>query len=320
MIKAGVSAREVAQKFKLSYSGAKKICSKLKLTGDCGRTPGSGRKRKTTERSDRFIAKSSKSGTPTKKENTNELKNQTGVEVSTKTIQRRLREKGITWRKKSKKPFVSKKNRIARLKFAREHAGWSIEQWKRVVWSDESPFGCKNQSQQHVWRTKQETGARRAMQGTVKHLKSVNVWGCLTWHAVGDLHRVKGILTGTEHRKILIHHMVPLANRLNPEGFIFQQDNDPKHTNNVVKKYLQNKKIEVMNWPAQSPDLNPIENLLGQLNRLAQDRNPQNEDKLFEILKHAWHSMSDKYLHNLVESMPSRCKAVTPSKGWPTKY
>ena len=76
MLKAGVNAREVAQKFKLSYSGAKKICSKLKLTGDCGRTPGSGRKRKTTERSDRFIVKSLKSGTPTKKEIRNELKNQ----------------------------------------------------------------------------------------------------------------------------------------------------------------------------------------------------------------------------------------------------
>ena len=160
IIKAGVSAGEVAQTFKLNYSGAKKICSKLKLTGDCGRTPGSGRKRKTTERSDRFTAKSSKSGTPIKKEITNELKNQTGVEVSTKTIQRRLKEKGITWQKKSKKPYVGKKNRFARLKFAREHAGWSIEQWKRVVWSDESPFDCKNQSQQHVWRTKQETGAR----------------------------------------------------------------------------------------------------------------------------------------------------------------
>ena len=75
-----------------------------------------------------------------------------------------------------------------------------------------------------------------------------------------------------------------------------------------------------MNWLAQSPDLNPIENLRGQLNRLTQDRNPQNEDELFEILKHAWHSMSDGYLHNLVESMTSRCKAVTQSKGWPAKY
>ena len=74
-----------------------------------------------------------------------------------------------------------------------------------------------------------------------------NVWGCFSWNGVGDLHRVKGILTGTEYRKILIHHLVPSANRLNPEGFIFQQDNDPKHTSNVAKKYLQSKKIEVMN-------------------------------------------------------------------------
>ena len=91
------------------------------------------------------------------------------------------------------------------------------------------------------------------MQGTVKHQKSISVWGRFSWNGFGDLHRVKGILTGTEYRKILIHHMVPSANRLNPEGFIFQQDNDPKHTSNVVKKYLQNKKIEAMNWPAQLP-------------------------------------------------------------------
>ena len=75
-----------------------------------------------------------------------------------------------------------------------------------------------------------------------------------------------------------------------------------------------------MNWPAQSPDLNPIENLWVQLNPLTQDRNPQNEDETFDILKHAWYSMSDEYLHNLVKSMLSRCKAVIKSKGWPTKY
>ena len=80
-------------------------------------------------------------------------------------------------------------------------------------------------------------------------------------------------MTGPEYRKILIHHLVSSANRLNPEGFIFQQDNDPKHTS--------------MNWQPQSPDLNPIENLWGQLIRLTQDHNPQNEDELFDFLKHA---------------------------------
>ena len=69
---------------------------------------------------------------PRKKSHINDLKNQTVVEVSTKTILRRLREKGITWRKKSKKPYVSDKNRIARLQFARKHGALSIEQWKRV--------------------------------------------------------------------------------------------------------------------------------------------------------------------------------------------
>ena len=121
-----------------------------------------------------------------------------------------------------------------------------------------------------------------------KSSKTIQKFGCLSLNGVGDLHRVKGILTGPEYRKILIHHLVPSANRLNSEGFIFLQDNDPRHTSNVAKKRLQNKKIEVMNWQPQSPDLNPIENLWGQLwDRLTQDRNPQNEDELYDILKHA---------------------------------
>ena len=102
---------------------------------------------------------------------------------------------------------------------------------------------------------------------------------------------------------------------LGPQISLNGFDNDPKRTSNVAKKYLQIKKIEVMNWQPQSPNLNPIENLWGQLNRLTPDRNPQNEDELFDILKHAWYSMPDEYLHNLVESMPSRCKAVIKSKG-----
>ena len=122
MLKAGVSANnQIAKEFNLSYAGAKKICAKLKSSVDCHRKPASGRKHKTDERTDRYIVWQSKIGTPTKKHLADSLKAQTGVKFSTSTIQRRLCENGIHWRKKIRKYFVSEKNRLKGLAFAREH-------------------------------------------------------------------------------------------------------------------------------------------------------------------------------------------------------
>ena len=152
------------------------------------------------------MAKHSKIGTLTKKQLANEL-GHIGVKVSTSTIQQRLREKGIHQRKKSKKAFESEKN--CKEHFTHEHVHWDIDQWKSVVWGDDSPFTLKNNSSQYVWRIDKEKMATCSMQGMVKHQKSINVWGCFSWNGVGVLHRVKGIMTGRVYRKILIHHLVP---------------------------------------------------------------------------------------------------------------
>ncbi len=104
------------------------------------------------------------------------------------------------------------------------------------------------------------------------------------------------------------------------ESYIFQQDNDPKHTAKVNKAYLVNKKVNTFDWPSQSPDLNPIENLWSILDYRCRERVANTPTELFELLQTAWNDLPISTLQDLVASMPRRCQAVIDSKGFMTKY
>ena len=87
----------------------------------------------------------------------------------------------------------------------------------------------------------------------------------------------------------------------------FQQDNDPKHTSRVAKKFLEETFPEVMNWPSNSPDLNPIENLWSIVKHNVEKRMPANIDDLKEYLAEEWDKIPNALLSNLVSSMSRRC-------------
>ncbi|XP_073525152.1 uncharacterized protein [Phyllobates terribilis] len=101
---------------------------------------------------------------------------------------------------------------------------------------------------------------------TVKHGGGgVMVWGCFAGDTVGDLFKIEGILNQHGYHCILQRHAIPSGLCLVGPSFIFQQDNDPKHTSRLCKGYLTKREsdgvLSQMTWPPQSPDLNPIEML-----------------------------------------------------------
>ena len=93
------------------------------------------------------------------------------------------------------------------------------------------------------------------------------------------------------------------------------QDNDPKHTSNMVKLWLHINGVVCIEFPPYSPDLNPVENLWNNLKRRVEQHHAHNIEELEQYVYTEWDATDQDFLAALVNSMPRRCAAVVAAKG-----
>lgn len=252
-----------------------------------------------------------------------ELKNALDLPVSVETVRRRLRESNLNACSPRKVPLLSSKHVAKRLSFARAHANWPLEKWRNVLWTDESKivlFGGKG-SRSFVRRPPNNEFNPQYTLKTVKHGgSSIMVWGCFSYQGVGPIYWIRTTMDAAVYVKILQEIMLPYASDEMPLVWVFQQDNDPKHTSKMAKRWFDENSINVMEWPAQSPDLNPIENLWADVKKGVSSIKPTSSEGLWKAVSDIWNSIPVERCQSLVNSMGNRCAAVIANKGHATKY
>ena len=150
----------------------------------------------------------------------------------------------------------------------------------------------------------------------------VMVWGCFTWDSLGPLIRLEGKIDNKRYiEEVLQSHLLPFLQGLE-EDYEFQQDNASIHKSKLTMKFFENSEINLMKWPGQSPDLNPIEHLWDKLERRIRKQKPppKSEAELFRLLQKEWEEIPESVYQNLILSMNNRVKAVLKAKGLATKY
>ncbi|KAF7684880.1 Transposable element Tcb1 transposase, partial [Cucumispora dikerogammari] len=319
MAKAEKQNRDISIILGVPYSTVTRIVAKWKKTSTIVRKSGSGRRRSLgpadIELIDREITNNPRLSTS---KLAGLLSKHKGKSVCRETIRRYLHKMKLISATAAVKPLLKPVHIKKRLEKCEEWSRWPMNKWKRVVFSDESKFNLFNgDGKIKVWR---KAGERYEMKNCVPSVKhgggGVMVWGCIGYNGVGKLTVVDGTIDSIKYTRILSSCLDESIEQLEILGDpIFQQDNAPCHTSKYTMKFFESNSIKVMEWPAQSPDLNPIENLWSYIDKELQKVVIKNKNQLIEKLNEIWINVPKTFIRKLYLSIPKRIEMVIRNKG-----
>lgn len=322
---ANIKLREISQ---ITGKPISTICSFLKRrksTGTSENKARTGRPKKCSEQGERRIFRQvKKNRRQSLRELTNELNENGQFAVSESTVKRILNREGYRRRLVKKKMRIRNENKVKRVNWCRRQRNKTVDEyWKNVIFSDECKVMIDGEERVYIWRKAGEEWDPPCAAPPPGRRLNLMIWGCITYHGVGTLCVVNGNINAEKYIEIINNNLWPVVARHFHDGrYIYQDDNAPVHRARIVREFIDREGIPTMEWPAQSPDINIIENCWKKMKQtlLKNVHNLKTNDDLEAAIRQVWANLPVEFIQRLYNSIPRRIRAVVKAKGCLTKY